>query len=151
MTETTLVDGGALPAVPQPHGLDLDACRLWIEMIREARMLAGPDAARRLWQQSPLPPLPPRRQSAVRKEPRPRPKPAPAEWVSDFLADRTETAPRCRTRADRLWAAYLAWVPRGSSPVSEPTFRKHLARHGLKQRTDRFAYFLNIRLRTGGE
>ncbi len=136
MTETPhpAADGGALPAAPQTSDPDLEAVyRLWIDMIREARMLGGRDAARRLWRQSPLPPL-----NAARKE-----KDTP-DWVGQFLTDRTETARGARLRADALWAAYLAWA---RNPVCYETLLRQLDRHGLKRRTDRYIFFLNLRLR----
>jgi hypothetical protein len=67
--------------------------------------------------------------------------------VGQFLTARTETARGARLRADALWAAYLAWAPRGRNPVCYETLLRQLDRHGLKRRTDRYVFFLNLRLR----
>ncbi|MCG5240064.1 hypothetical protein ACIU1J_01795 [Azospirillum doebereinerae] len=142
MTETTsTVDGGALPAGPQTQEA---ALRLWIDIIHEARHLGGRNAARRLWAQSPLPPLAmPTTKAKARK---PKPKPIP-EWVGRFVAERLEPARGVRLRADSVWAAYLAWAPRGREPVCRQTLMRQLDRHGLKRRTERHSFFLNLRLK----
>lgn len=139
MTDTTAsVDGGALPAVPQTHDPDLEAIyRLWVDIIREARMLGGRDAARRLWRSSPLPPL----------DTHSKGKDTP-DWVESFLSDSTEPAPGARLKAEALWTAYVAWCqPRGLEPITRAGLLRQLARHGLRRQKASCIYFLNLRLR----
>jgi hypothetical protein len=140
MTETPhpAANGGALPVAPQTCDPDLEAVyRLWIDIIREARMLGGRDAARRLWRQSPLPPL-----DAARRG-----KDTP-DWVDSFLSDCTEPAPGARLKAEAQWCAYLGWCqPRGLEPITRKGLLLQLARHGLNRQKASIVYFLNLRLR----
>ncbi|ALG75172.1 hypothetical protein VY88_27095 [Azospirillum thiophilum] len=143
MTDTTNdpVDGGALPAVPQTNDPGLEAIyRLWIDIIREARMLGGRDAARRLWRSSPLPPLDATKSKKKGDE--------PPDWVDSFLADCTEPAPGARLKVSAMWETYVAWCkPRGLEPMSQNGLMRQMTARGLRRQKTSCMYLVNLRLR----
>ncbi|MBP2303296.1 BRO-N domain-containing protein [Azospirillum picis] len=52
------LDDDATPAVETDYpGRAEQEYRIWLEMVREARLVAGREAARRMWARTPLPPL----------------------------------------------------------------------------------------------
>ncbi|WP_146205830.1 hypothetical protein [Azospirillum sp. TSH58] len=107
--------------------------RLWMELVRVARDIGGRDAARRVWEQSPLPRLDRC--------------PAERDWIGSFLAEVTEPSPGSRLQAEALWQAYLDWCsPRGVDPFTRKRFLQLVAERLRRQKASTI-HFLNIRLR----
>ncbi len=109
---------------------------LWLGIIREARLIEGRDAARRLWRQSPLPPLD---GTAGILGP---------EWVEAFLAACTDHVPGVRLASDELWRSYLAWCGRnGIDPITRVSFGRALTPRLRSTKASRI-YYLDVRLKT---
>ncbi|WP_372400741.1 phage antirepressor N-terminal domain-containing protein (plasmid) [Azospirillum sp. HJ39] len=108
---------------------------LWLGIIREARLIEGRDAARRLWRQSPLPPLD---GTAGILGP---------EWVEAFLAACTDHVPGVRLASDELWRSYLAWCGRnGIDPITRVSFGRALTPRLRSTKASRI-YYLDVRLK----
>jgi hypothetical protein len=119
---------GSLPGPDRAMGL-------WLGLIREARLIAGTDAARRLWDQSPLPPL-----DAT-------PRGLAPDWTIPFLADRTEAVRGARVAADDLWLTYLEWCGgRAIDPVGRRVFGRALGERLRTVKSSRI-YYLDLRLK----
>jgi len=154
----------AAPAEPEPAGpagqgsvpLDLPAdARLWVELVREARLLHGRPAAAALWHASPLPP-PPETASHASAGPGVKVGDAPAadpagEAIDIFLAERTEPAPGHQTGAGPLYRAYTAWcTDHALDPVTTTAFGRALAARGYPKRKAGTVFYTGLRVSEAG-
>lgn len=110
----------------------------WLEVIREARILAGEQAALDLWHRSPLPGLSKPaaagdetgREHGARREKRDG---GDLAEVADFLEARTRRSTGCKVGGLELYAAFRAWCEESRVPlVSMRAFNRQVRRHGLR-------------------
>jgi len=141
-------DGEERAAAAGPLDLPADA-RIWVELVREARLLRGRPAAEALWLASPLPPLPEgeRRDGAAGGGSAGGADPA-ARAIGTFLAERTEPAPGHQTPAGALYRAYAAWcADHALDPVTTTAFGRALGARGYAKRKAGTVFYTGLRVR----
>ncbi|MDF1734930.1 MAG: BRO family protein [Minwuia sp.] len=92
-------EGGEVDIIER---LGADHVRIWVEMVREARRLAGNSAGLSIWRRSPLPQFdatPPEERGDM-----------PVSEVTDFLQNRTEPVSGGSIKASVFYGAYCSWA-----------------------------------------
>ena len=116
-----------------------DTARIWIDLVREARILRGREAGATMWLRSPLPPLPDE-DGGVRTGSR---------ELGSFLEECTEPALGESVTAAALYEAYLAWCRRaGRRPGTATWFGRYV---GLDKIRGHVVRYLDVRLRESAE
>ncbi|MGO1079705.1 phage antirepressor N-terminal domain-containing protein [Inquilinus sp. CA228] len=135
----------AVAEVPHDHGPGAeilvlpDAARLWIDLVREARILRGRRAAIALWGRSPLPTLPAEHDIEE----------AGPMQLRAFLAEATEPAPGASIGATPLYKAYVMWCRQNRArPASIAWFGRNLP---VDKRRSGSMHYWGIRLRPEAE
>jgi hypothetical protein len=120
---------------PEACGRDL---AVWIEIVREARLLHGEAVARAIWAKSPLP-------KAKKAKSRDR----QTTIIELFLSDRCELRKGLRVRADQLFETYRQWCARTNrAPVLKASFGRLLSAQGIARRkTNSTTVYLDVGLR----
>ncbi|MBF0304198.1 MAG: Bro-N domain-containing protein [Alphaproteobacteria bacterium] len=127
-----------------PLGAQEELVRLWLVLIREARVVGGKRAAARLWAQSPLPPLLARAGEGA----------SPGEGdipevsqVREFLLDRTEAEPSARILGAELFTAYQVWCREiEERPISQNRFGRVLTALGHPRQVCGITFYLGLKL-----
>lgn len=114
-----------------------------IEIVREARRIAGAAAARDLWLRLGLPPLD---DDARELSPQAG---GLAAYVSDFLGERTEADPVARVRSTALHDAYLEWSRLNKAPyIMASVFGRMLVATGLRKvKSNGLPVYLGLRIK----
>jgi hypothetical protein len=116
-----------------------DTARIWIDLVREARILRGREAGATMWLRSPLPPLPDE-DGGVRTGTR---------ELGGFVDECTEQAIGESVSAAALYEAYLAWCRRRGQRAGTATwFGRHLPLDKVRGHVVRY---LDVRLREVAE
>ena len=121
---TGAADDDAVDDMDVVERLGPDHVRIWLEMVREARRLAGAAAGMAIWRRSPLPQF-----AATPQEER---GDLPASEITDFLHGETERASGGTIQASILYGAYCSWAETGNrASLSNKVFAKTLLNMGL--------------------
>ncbi|WP_053000319.1 BRO-N domain-containing protein [Rhizorhabdus histidinilytica] len=130
----------------QPEAPDeFDRERLNLQMVREARIVFGAAAARRIWALRGLPdlsaPEPPTLPAMIHAE-QYRP-------VGDWMRDRVTMCSASRVRSMELYGDYVDWCRRqGVEPLSQIAFSRYLTSCGIGRAHSEVSWRTGIRLRT---
>lgn len=101
-----------------------DQARVWLDIVREARRLAGAPAGLAVWRKSPLPQFP---MVAAEEQDNSR-----IHDVRQFMDNRTEQADGARVQASILYGEYCTWaVEANRAAVSNKAFAKNLLAMGV--------------------
>lgn len=124
---------------------EIEAMKERVELVREARRIAGPAAARDLWQRLGLPPL-----DVAEPDRASRPAEGLAAYVADFLDEMTEADPAARVRSTALHEAYLEWSRSNRAPyIMASVFGRFLVQAGLRKvKSNGQPFYLGLRVRT---
>lgn len=114
----------------------------WLGLVREARLVSGPIAAREVWRRSPLPALPDMPGNVT-------PEDGAFGGVGRFVAERLEAAPGVVTPAAVIWRSYLDWCREVKvSPATQTYLGRRLPGYGFgKSRGNTVAYH-GVRVRS---
>lgn len=121
---TDVFDDGAVDCTDPVEALGTDRTRVWIDIIREARRLAGAPAGLALWRRSPLPQFP---ATAAEEN-----GDSHSDEVSEFMSDRTEAADGASVQASVMYGEYCTWAAAGNRvAISNKAFAKKLLAMGV--------------------
>ena len=132
-----------MPGSADPLGdVPEETARLWLGLIRESRIIGGIKAAKLLWAQSPLPPLP--EVPAIVQDDSGM---AEVSVVREFLQECTEADPAACIAAAKLYAAYTTWCGEANErAASQNRFGRVAGALGHPRMKRGVTYYLGLKL-----